>query len=62
MTRDASRSIGAISGLCLGLAVMFAAGIGGMIPGAIFGAGGAVVGGITGEKLFAWFQQRRENR
>ena len=53
MNEDTYRSIGAIIGLTLGLILMFALGIGGMIPGALFGAGGAVTGGICGEKLFA---------
>ena len=53
MTEDSSRSVGAIIGLVLGLGLMFLIGFGGMIPGAIFGAGGAVAGGITGEKLYA---------
>lgn len=57
MTEDASRSVGAIAGLCLGLAIMFALGLGGMIPGALFGAGGAVAGGIIGEKVFAWLHR-----
>lgn len=51
MTQDAYRSIGAIAGLAIGLGLMFAFGFGGMIPGFLFGAGGAVVGGISGEKV-----------
>ncbi len=54
MSKDTYRSIGAILGLCLGLGLMIAIGWGGMIPGAVFGAGGAVAGGISGEKVFAW--------
>lgn len=54
MSTDNYRSIGAISGLAIGLGLMFAMGLGGMIPGAVFGAGGAVLGGITGERIFAW--------
>lgn len=62
MTEGAARSICAILGLGLGLAVMVAAGVQGMIAGAVFGAGGAVLGGITGEKLYAWLQQRRDDQ
>lgn len=57
MTQDNYRTICAILGLSLGLGIMFASGWGGMIPGAIFGAGGAVTGGIIGEKLFARSQR-----
>ena len=53
MTQERYRSIGAIAGLVIGLGVMFAIGRGGMISGFLFGAGGAVVGGIVGEKVFA---------
>ncbi|NND97785.1 MAG: hypothetical protein HKN47_10705 [Pirellulaceae bacterium] len=52
MSEDNYRTICSIIGLVVGLAIMFAAGWGGMIPGAIFGAGGAVTGGIIGEKLY----------
>ena len=53
MSLDACRSIGAISGLVIGLGLMIAFGYGGMIPGFLFGAGGAVAGGISGEKFYA---------
>jgi len=53
MTEDNYRTLCSILGLLIGLGIMFTAGWGGMIPGAIFGAGGAVAGGIVGEKLFA---------
>tara|TARA_R110002049_G_scaffold2750_8_gene22295 strand:+ start:254417 stop:254587 length:171 start_codon:yes stop_codon:yes gene_type:complete len=53
MTQDGFRSIGAIAGLVIGLALMFALDFGGMIPGFLFGAGGAVIGGISGEKVFS---------
>lgn len=52
MSEDTYRSIGAISGLVIGMVVMFSLGFGGMIPGALFGAGGAVAGGICGEKFY----------
>jgi hypothetical protein len=51
MKTETSRSIGAIIGLTLGIAIMWALGLGGMIPGFFFGAGGAVAGGMTGERL-----------
>ena len=52
MNRERCRTIGSILGLVVALSVMFLLGIYGMIPGALFGAGGAVVGGIGGEKFF----------
>ena len=52
MTEDAYRSTCAILGLILGIGLMMLGGYGGMIPGAIFGAGGAVVGGIIGERIY----------
>ena len=51
MTRDNYRSIGAIAGLILGLVLMRSLGQGGVLFGAIFGAGGALVGGILGEQF-----------
>ena len=59
MTEDLSRSIGAIAGLCLGIALMMALGFHDMVSGALFGAGGAVAGGISGEKVFAWLDRRK---
>ena len=59
MTKDASRSIGAIAGLCLGIALMMAIGFHDMVSSALFGAGGAVAGGVTGEKIFAWLDRRK---
>ena len=53
MTEDAHRSTCAILGLVLGLGLMMLGGYQGMIAGAIFGAGGAVAGGIAGEKIYA---------
>lgn len=58
MNRDLYRRIGAISGLVIGILVMrmlvqagaFQSGI---LPMAIFGAGGTVVGGMSGERLHA---------
>ncbi len=49
--RNTFRSLGAIVGLALGLALMWLLGLGGMVPAAIFGAGGAVIGGMSGERI-----------
>lgn len=57
MNRDRYRSLGALLGLALGVMLMLVLTSGGMIPGAVFGAGGAVLGGIGGEQLHAWRQQ-----
>lgn len=54
MTVDTCRTIGSIAGLTLGIVLMVLLGYSGMIPGALFGAGGAVAGGISGEKFYAW--------
>lgn len=51
MTEQSYRSIFAILGLAIGLGLMVLLGFGGMIPGAVFGAGGAVLGGMTGEQI-----------
>ena len=51
MSEEIYRSVFALIGLALGLGLMFALGFGGMVPGALFGAGGAVLGGITGERI-----------
>ncbi|QDV46692.1 hypothetical protein Enr13x_66010 [Stieleria neptunia] len=56
MSRDSYRSVGAIVGLGLGIGLMLMAGQGGVLPGAIFGAGGAMAGGILGEKIHAMRQ------
>ena len=53
MSRDSYRSVGAIIGLVLGIVLMTSTGQGGVLPGAIFGAGGALAGGILGEKVHA---------
>lgn len=49
--RDTFRSIGAITGLAAGLGLMWLLGMGGMVPAAFFGAGGAVIGGMSGERV-----------
>ena len=51
MTKETRRSIGAITGLTAGLTAMWLLGMEGLIPAFIFGAGGAVAGGMTGEKF-----------
>jgi outer membrane lipoprotein SlyB len=53
MTKDNFRTIGAVIGLVLGLAMMIGLGFSSMVAGFLFGAGGAVAGGISGEKLHA---------
>ena len=59
MTRDRFRSIGALIGLALGILIMTALGQSGVLAGAFFGAGGALIGGILGEQIHA--RQDREN-
>ena len=54
MSKDNYRSIGAIVGLVVGIGLMIASGQHSMLAGALFGAGGAVAGGISGEKVYAW--------
>ena len=51
MSRDRFRSVGAILGIGVGLTLMVAVGPGGVIGGAIYGAGGALAGGILGERV-----------
>jgi uncharacterized membrane protein len=45
------RSVCAILGLILGMVCMVALGLQSLVGGAIFGAAGAVLGGMTGERL-----------
>lgn len=52
MSRDNYRTIGAVLGLVIGTGLMMAAGLQGLVAGAIFGAGGCVLGGISGEKIY----------
>lgn len=54
MTEDTFRTIGAVTGLILGIGLMMGLGYTGMVPGAIFGAGGTVAGGMSGEKFYQW--------
>lgn len=52
MSEQNYRTIGAICGLVLGMVAMRVLGFGGMIPGAVFGAGGAVLGAMAAERVF----------
>lgn len=58
MTEERYRSLGAIVGLASGVGLMVALGYGGVMPGALFGAGGCVAGAIAAERLYAWIQNR----
>ncbi|MDA8746162.1 hypothetical protein N9N28_16170 [Rubripirellula amarantea] len=51
MTRERYRQIGAISGLLSGWAAMYLLGYAGLVPAAVFGITGCVLGGITAEKV-----------
>lgn len=51
MSRDTARSIGALIGLSIGVLVMWSLGYGGVMPLFLFGASGAIAGGITGERM-----------
>ena len=51
MNRDNFRTIGAITGLVIGIGLMLLIGMAGLVPAALFGAGGAVLGGIIGERV-----------
>ena len=53
MSRERYRSLGAIAGLAIGIVLMNLVGQSGVLPGAIFGAGGALLGGIIGERVHA---------
>lgn len=53
MTRDSFRSAGAIIGLIIGLLIMRWLGQSGVLAGGLFGAGGALLGGIAGERMHA---------
>lgn len=49
--RDRYRSVGAIVGLLAGLSLMWTLGLGGVLYGFLFGAGGTVIGGMMGGRL-----------
>lgn len=52
MKRETFRMIGAITGLLTGFAMMYLLGMDGLVPAAVFGAGGCVLGGIGGEQVY----------
>ncbi len=51
MSEQTYRSLFAVLGMILGIAVMVGLGRGGLVWGFVFGAGGAVLGGMFGETL-----------
>lgn len=51
VARETARSLGAVIGLSLGFLIMWAVGLSGLVAAFCFGAGGAVLGGMTGERL-----------
>ncbi len=53
MTRDHYRTIGALLGLAVGVVCMIWLGYRGVVPSAMFGAGGCVLGGTLGESMHA---------
>ncbi|MEM6980482.1 MAG: hypothetical protein AAF539_12535 [Planctomycetota bacterium] len=52
LTREGCRSAGATFGLALLLLATWSAGYAGLMPLAIAGALGAVLGGMTGERMY----------
>ena len=58
MNQERYRSLGSIIGLALGVGLMLALGFSGIIPGAVFGAGGCVAGAIAGEKFCEWNKKK----
>lgn len=48
---ERNRRIGALSGLILGIAIMYAIGMPGLVPAFILGAGGCVAGAMIGERI-----------
>jgi len=51
VARETARSLGAVIGLSLGFLIMWAVGLSGLVAAFCFGVGGAVLGGMTGERL-----------
>lgn len=51
MTQQTARTIGSITGLAIAIGLMILLGLSGVLWGALFGAGGAVLGSITAERL-----------
>ncbi len=52
MSKQNFRTIGAITGLVIGILLMRYLGMGGVMAGAIFGAGGTLIGSIAGERIY----------
>jgi hypothetical protein len=51
MTEQTFRTIGALTGLAIGIGLMVALGFRGILPSALFGAGGCVLGAMTAERI-----------
>ncbi len=60
MSEQTYRTIGALLGLALGIALMLVLGLRGIAFSALFGAGGCVAGAITAERIYA--SNRRQDR
>lgn len=58
MSEQTYRTIGSLLGLAIGIVLMFALGFRGIVPSALFGAGGCVAGAIAAEKLYASSRKR----
>ncbi|MGI9472317.1 MAG: hypothetical protein ACR2NZ_12320 [Rubripirellula sp.] len=58
MSEQNYRTIGALCGLTVGIGVMLGLGFSGVLPGAVFGAGGCVCGGMIAESVYRWNQKR----
>jgi hypothetical protein len=61
MTRDHFRTIGALVGLAAGIALMILLSFRGIIPAAIFGATGCVLGGMTAEAFHTKLLAQRKS-
>ncbi|TWU26469.1 hypothetical protein Pla52o_03220 [Novipirellula galeiformis] len=59
MSQETYRSLGAIAGVITGVVSMALLGFSGLIAGFCFGAGGAVLGGILGERFHGWRHKSR---
>jgi hypothetical protein len=58
MSEQTYRTIGSLLGLAIGIALMYLLGLRGIVPSALFGAGGCVAGAIIAEKLYASSKKR----
>ncbi len=58
MTEQSYRTIGSLLGLAIGIALMYLFDLRGIVPSALFGAGGCVTGAITAEKFYAASKKR----